>query len=655
MNKAFRFLVLITVLFCAGQALGATYYVCKGDGAPNYIKYSTTSFDHCTVSGTGTTDLSEIRFVLNAGDTVIMDGGPVGGAGITYSGTDLDAAANSTANDNATWRGCDSSDYSMADYADHCGPVIIDGSGFDDDTMDASAGGTWKNLTIKGAATNRYGFNVTGTANQYFFENVTFTNNWRHVNVSQAATVTFNRCTFSTSANHGIYINNGTANVTVNYSIFKAIAADAILSVNGNATVNNCIIIGYLADGVATSATANTQTITINNSYIGPSLGGAGFNSAKSESSGDTFVANNSVLLSAGMAKTAPTSGVTENNGSNVVTPKFTTARRPAIVSIVVDDAYSASNFVAVASIAESYGFKIGWSVDTDNMDAEKWAQAVTYQARGHDIISHSKSHPDLTTSCPTTGSEENCVNEVTGSKTTIETNIPGYTVRTMVNPGSSTNAAVRTAQNAAGYIGAGIGQAGGSTYLFSSISKFMVYRNPPGNLFGLKSENPTEAQIRSRTASLCEYLNYNGGWVTLMLHDNDINGGDSDMTPANLEFVFDVLSKSNVQVMTFSDAMQYVISNAESTSGSGESLTYTRSEAHLGDAFDARLAAGSSAIDAGTAVTGLHTSGSNLITGGDAAGNTKLYGSGIDIGAYERKKFLFDDDEMIPLYYKVP
>lgn len=74
----------------------------------------------------------------------------------------------------------------------------------------------------------------------------------------------------------------------------------------------------------------------------------------------------------------------------------------------------------------------------------------------------------------------------------------------------------------------------------------------------------------------------------------------------------------------------------------------------------DFRLGGGSPAIDAGTPITGLHTSGSSVITGGDAGGNTRLYGSGIDIGAYERpvwvygppaKKGLWDS----PKFYTVP
>ena len=66
--------------------------------------------------------------------------------------------------------------------------------------------------------------------------------------------------------------------------------------------------------------------------------------------------------------------------------------------------------------------------------------------------------------------------------------------------------------------------------------------------------------------------------------------------------------------------------------------------------------------IDNGVAIDGLHTSGSYLITGDDACGNSFLYGSGIDIGACEQMKRLdgtpslaggaLDDD---PIYYRVP
>jgi hypothetical protein len=57
------------------------------------------------------------------------------------------------------------------------------------------------------------------------------------------------------------------------------------------------------------------------------------------------------------------------------------------------------------------------------------------------------------------------------------------------------------------------------------------------------------------------------------------------------------------------------------------------------------RFGAGSPAIDAGTPIF----TAAEWLANGDAAGNHYVYGSGVDIGAYERKKFLFDDDDIIP------
>lgn len=74
------------------------------------------------------------------------------------------------------------------------------------------------------------------------------------------------------------------------------------------------------------------------------------------------------------------------------------------------------------------------------------------------------------------------------------------------------------------------------------------------------------------------------------------------------------------------------------------------------------KLSQNSPAVDSGVAITGLHTG--STIVGGDAAGNMRLYGSGIDMGAYERVKkldgppvlggagiFIFET----PKYYTVP
>jgi len=59
----------------------------------------------------------------------------------------------------------------------------------------------------------------------------------------------------------------------------------------------------------------------------------------------------------------------------------------------------------------------------------------------------------------------------------------------------------------------------------------------------------------------------------------------------------------------------------------------------------DYRLSAGSPAIDAGAPVF----TAAQWLANGDAAGNHYVFGAGPDIGAYEKKKFIFDEDDMLP------
>jgi hypothetical protein len=583
-------------------AWGTTWYVCKNVDASNHIKYSTTSFAHCTSSGTATADISQLRFIpLVTGDTVILDGGPVGGTGITYIGTDLDSAANIVLGQNITLRGPKPTDSGVSGYTDSGGPVTIDGFGFGDDTVAPTEGATIENITISNSPTNYYGvLQITGKT--YVYNDVTFSGNWIHVN--GLGTATHTRSILKNAVQKGIISNNVSAITTLNYSEISGSGNAAILSYSGTITGNDLRITNNV-DGVVYSGN-NSQVVVLNNSQIINSASTYSFDSTGSTN--DTSTCNNCYILNKPMTtSTAISSGVTCNNCVTDYPPGFVSPKRPGIISFVVDDQASATNFVAVADLASTYGFKITWSVDTTNMTAGNWTTANTYVGLGHEIASHSKTHANLTTSCPTTGLEADCVDEVTGSKGVIESNILGYTVRSMFAPGSVTSAVVRTAASNAGYSGMGVGQTGSSTYLFSSLSKYHVYRNPPGNLLGLKSASPTESQIRSRMSSICEYLNANGGWITFMLHDNGDNGGDSDMDPTNLAYVFDTLKRSNIQVMTFGDAMAYVVANAESTTGSGGELAYVRTAYTGFPAADYRLKPGSPLINNGVVVTGLH------------------------------------------------
>lgn len=208
---------------------------------------------------------------------------------------------------------------------------------------------------------------------------------------------------------------------------------------------------------------------------------------------------------------------------------------------------------------------------------------------------------------------------EVNGSKTDIETNIPGYTCKSFVYPYFATDATAKAQVAGAGFIGARVDSSG--TKLFTDIEAYAVYGNHVGGLFGLTSTNPTAAQIKGRVAALVEYLDWSGGIVVILAH---LTNGTNDYDMTNWGHVLDALRESQANVLTFGSAMQYIAANAETTSGSGGTLHYQRSAAHLGDSSNYRLQSTSPAINAGTGVS--------LTT--DADGKPIL--GTPDIGAYE-------------------
>jgi peptidoglycan/xylan/chitin deacetylase (PgdA/CDA1 family) len=387
--------------------------------------------------------------------------------------------------------------------------------------------------------------------------------------------------------------------------------------VSGSYVDNNSLFTDSQKEHVFISSN-NLQTATLNNSMLGAhntQAGGGGY-ALNNTSTNGAGIANNASVLYNGLARGYLTSNWTLNNYITYA-PQIAQPRRKGIISFLVDDASSANNWSELVNLMDDFGFKATWAVDTNGMSGSDWSLAVDSVARGYDIASHSRNHPDLTS----LGAEDLSM-ELVASKSDIETNIPGFTVKTLVYPGYNHDATVRAAASVAGYISARGGTTDGETWRMTAMNKYDTYGILIGNAFGTKSENPTEAEIRGRVAGMAEYLNSIGGWITILMHDN--GAFNTDMSIANMRIVMDELSKSNVNVMSYSDAMQYIIDNAETTTGTGGELVYERSEEDLGDNSSYQLKPTSPAIDSGTNVS--------LTT--DYAGNP-IYGLP-DIGAYE-------------------
>lgn len=115
---------------------------------------------------------------------------------------------------------------------------------------------------------------------------------------------------------------------------------------------------------------------------------------------------------------------------------------RVPMFSFIVDDVMGGTYGNAYEWLfptLESLGLKGGFAINTAQVGLEgamTWLNIQEIQAAGHEILSHTITHPDLTTL-----SEADLITELNGSKLALEAQ--GLTVSNLVYPGGSYNATV--------------------------------------------------------------------------------------------------------------------------------------------------------------------------------------------------------------------
>lgn len=584
-NKKLIFLVILIGLSIGSMAWGATYYVRDVDGTLKYRSGAIPDADNGSVPSPN--DLNQLHFDIGDGHTVVYTAG-------TYSGTQLDATDGIDIGKVQTIRSMTPSDPSYSTYG---GTVTWDCTGLSDhcfvNTVNVTIQGNYPvspsvttDFVIRGADATKGGVAPGTSGTTLTLTNVTLDGNAYGFIINGGASIVINGGAIINSSSFAGDVNGDGSSLTTRNVIVRG-NAGPIRHYRTTYTDSNSNFVGQ--SGVSVLITGNnSQTATMYNTlFLASDASGTGVAVLNNDSSNGSGQCINCRIPYAPLNRSVLTTNWTLTNPI-YASPKLTANRRPAIISIVIDDAQSANNAVAVAALAESFGWRITWAVDTNNMDTAKWAAARALVASGHEIASHM-----LDTAVDATAlTAPQLAAAMSDSKAAIETQIPGYTVRTIVYPGYNTDATVRAAALAAGYTGGRAGTANSETYLLAAIKRFHTYGYLFGNAFGLKSESPTETQIRGRAASLIEHLGYNGGWMTLLGHDNA--SFDTDMTIANLTYAFSEMRNAGITVMPYGDAAAWVAANAESTSGSGGELVYVRSETHLGDAADYRPTASS-------------------------------------------------------------
>jgi peptidoglycan/xylan/chitin deacetylase (PgdA/CDA1 family) len=229
---------------------------------------------------------------------------------------------------------------------------------------------------------------------------------------------------------------------------------------------------------------------------------------------------------------------------------------RTAAVTYTFDDQCSNQFAIAIPMFNE-FGFKltlypvINWGPN--------WTALVNAAAVGHEVGSHTMSHPTL--------SPSNEVAELSNSKSTIESNITNQKCVTVAYPFCSPSTLSVTA----------------TYYIAGRHCQGWIEPNTPTNMYQISSlicgsagAVKTAADFNSKFVSVAS----SKGWCVFLIHGIDNDGGYSPLSSTELRASLQYLDarRSTYWVATFANAVRYIrerndVSVAES-SNTGDSIT---------------------------------------------------------------------------------
>ena len=404
MTRYFKIIILATVL-CLVPAVGwgTTYYVdcdvgASGDGSSWAQAFKTI--------GEGE------NAAQNAGDTVYISGG-------TYAESiDCSAFAGSS-NNPITFEGSSEPGHSDEVIID---PNNADGLFLGEDYVD------WKNVVFKNIEAGSIGIYLTG--DNCTFENVKVQDADRLLYLEHAISCVFKKSDFQGINGAQPYGIDGTNlnNITFQYCRFRASEnySNKPIRLQGNAGTTydfyNCILSGSGSEAIY-QADANVTTNMKNCIVAGnQTLGGSHFTINKIAGTLNLF---NSLWLPNWKYSTYGLNGVSESDNISIM-PNFISSRYLSYFSITIDD-YNLDYAEAVAALAESYGWRITFFVQiTGIIGKENYTSRLqALVAAGHEIGSHSYSHPHLTNlnalEIQYTGAGATCVMTINASNLTID------------------------------------------------------------------------------------------------------------------------------------------------------------------------------------------------------------------------------------------
>jgi peptidoglycan/xylan/chitin deacetylase (PgdA/CDA1 family) len=208
------------------------------------------------------------------------------------------------------------------------------------------------------------------------------------------------------------------------------------------------------------------------------------------------------------------------------------------MVSITFDDGFI-SQYQNALPILQAAGYKAGFYIITSYPGSIRpgymnWDQIRTLAGAGHEIGSHTRTHPRLTTLSPS-----QLQSEIAGSKADLVAQSVGSD--TFVYPNADMSPAVINAVKDAGYVAARGGNFGLESTLADKHNLSSIHPDAYSTLPVIK-QDIDQALADKR-------------WLILVFHDVVTSGGTGNaVTPAFLQGVVDYLKQKNVPVVTLSE-----------------------------------------------------------------------------------------------------
>lgn len=208
------------------------------------------------------------------------------------------------------------------------------------------------------------------------------------------------------------------------------------------------------------------------------------------------------------------------------------------MITLEFDDTWQ-SQYDVARPILNTAGIKATFAAVTDpnqgigSTDYMTWTEVNTLKNDGHEIASHTRTHPDLTTL-----TTAQAWDEINGSKSDIMANIAGYTPTTFVYPFGQFNAAVKQQVKDAGFVGA--------------RSVFDGFNFPTSDKFALVDKHVESTTTIADVQGWIAQAIADKTWLVLELHEQVNSGADQyHNTPAMMQAIVDAITTSGIQAVT--------------------------------------------------------------------------------------------------------